>query len=368
MKILFIRSTNGVSGAEVYTMRLVEALRKKNVDASILTNHFPFYQRAKKEHIPIAKIFLPIPEAGTKKEFLILILWFLYLVPMYIWRIKQMEKGKKFDVVVLESMNEKLILSPYLAILSYNVFWIEHGPLFIADRFNLIKRLYIHKTKWVKKIIAVSDDTKKDLIHGGVPKEKVERVYIGIDTTTVRKKDKKKSNHVVIGFVGGIAREKGFMEFGEAARVLLKKHNNISFLVVGDGPLLSWAKQRVQDLGIAKQVQFTGYVSDAIPFIEKMDIFFFPTHHYEGISIAALEAMALGKIVVARDIGGNRELVINKKTGFLFTSPKEGQAILEKIISGKMQIKEIGKRAVKHIQTDFSWSHQIPLFLNVFQQ
>ena len=80
---------------------------------------------------------------------------------------------------------------------------------------------------------------------------------------------------------------------------------------------MGWAKAYAKKLKIRRNVVFTGYVDDAAPNLKKIDILYFPTHHNEGLSLALLEALALGKIVIARDKGGNRELVIDKKTGFV---------------------------------------------------
>jgi len=372
MKLLFIRTTGGMSGAEMYNVYLLKALQKvKAVTVHLLTDNLPFLRKLKKERIPSSLVFHPVAEAGTNRELLLSILWFYPVLFIYLYRIKQIEHGVRFDTVVLESMTEKLFLSPYLRLLGYRVIWIEHGPLFKTDRSALVKRLYIHKSKRPDAIIAVSEDTKKDLVKGGVSEKKVHVVHIGIrkiasPSTSLGIRNDNEKKQWAIGFLGSVSKEKGIIEFLDVADTLIRKLANTKFIVIGNGPLLPWAKEKVRTLKIQKNVSFTGYVDDVKKSLHYIDILFFPTRHHEGLSLALLEALAMGKIVVARDIGGNRELILNKKTGFLFHTEDEGRRILEDLISRKLSTAGIREAALEHVKKNFSIKKQIPKFIDIF--
>jgi len=370
MKILFIRTTGGVSGAEMYNVYLLKALQKvRGVSVHLLTNYLPFFRKLKKEHIPSSMIYHPVAEAGTNRELLLSILWFYPMLCLYLFKIKKIEIGARFDTIVLESMTEKLFLSPYLRLLGYRVVWIEHGPLFRTDRSPLVKKLYAYKSTRPDVIIAVSEDTKKDLVRGGVPSEKVHAIHIGIEriaSPAKRDRNDKIRNQWTIGFLGSVTKEKGITEFLDVAEKLINKNENTKFVVIGGGPLLPWVKEEVKRLKINSNGIFTGYVEDAKPYLSKIDILFFPTRHQEGLSLALLEALALGKVVVARDIGGNRELILNKKTGFLFHSDKEGKQILEGIIFGKISTKGIRESAISHVNLLFIMNKQVLKFVDLF--
>jgi glycosyltransferase involved in cell wall biosynthesis len=370
MNILLIRTTGGVSGAETHNISLFRGLlREKHISVHVLTNYRPFIRRLKRNHIPSSFIFFPIKEAGTNRELLLSALWFYPMLILYIAKIKSLERGKRFDTILLESMTEKLFLSPYLKLLGYRVVWIEQGPLFATTRSWIVKKLYVYKSKWPDAILAVSHDTKKDLIRGGVKTQKIKVVYIGIRriASPESRNDKNgRQKKWTIGFLGSVTKEKGITEFLDAAYAITQKNAYASFCVIGGGPLLGCARQYARKLKIQKNIVFTGYVEDAAKYLTKIDILFFPTHHQEGISLALLEALALGKIVVARDIGGNRELIIDKKTGFLFQAKEEGVKILEKIITGKISTREIHKNALEHIRNNFFMGKQIPRFIDIF--
>jgi len=377
MNILLIRTTSGVSGSETHNIYLFRALQQeKDISVHVLTNYRPFLRRLKKNHIPSSSIFFPIKEAGTNRELLLSAVWFLPMLILYLVKIKSLERGMRFDTILLESMTEKLFLSPYLKILGYRVIWIEQGSLFNTTRSPIVKKLYTYKSKWPDAILAVSHDTKKDLIKGGVSAKKVHVVHIGIEKSFFHSRSasrrtgngkKKKSKRWTIGFLGSVSKEKGIKEFLDVAYALLENSAYALFCVIGDGPLLGWARNYAKNLKIQKNIVFTGYVEDVRKYVTQIDILFFPTHHHEGLSLALLEALAMGKIVVARDIGGNRELIIDKKTGFLFKgNANEGYTILEKIMTGKIDVKDIAQSAREHIKNNFLLRTQVPKFIYIF--
>lgn len=373
MRILLIRTTNGVSGAETHNISLFGALAKeRDIDVHVLTNHEPFLKRLKRNHIPSSFIPFPIKEVGTKKELIFAALWFFPMLFINLLKVKSLEQKGKFDTMVLESMTEKLFLTPYLKLLGYRVVWIEQGPVFRTNRSLLVKKLYVYKSKWPDAILAVSEDTKEDLIKGGVDKAKIHVVHIGIEKEFIHSRNWKFFNSGngrkiwTIGFLGSVTKEKGIEEFMDIAKTLIEKHTMVRFLIIGGGPLLAWVKAQIKNFDLQKQIECTGYVDDIEPYLRKIDILFFPTRHQEGISLALLEALAAGKLVVARDIGGNRELVIDKKTGFLFQRSEDEYRILEKIVNNNVDVRSMVKSATQHIRNNFLLSKQLPLFIDIF--
>ena len=371
MKLLFIRSTNGISGAEIYNENLLKGLRKApGIEVNFLTNNKKWQQRLVTQGISCSTFFCPVHEPGTKKELFWYLLWLYPMLVVYLWRILNNQRKEKYTSIVLESMGEKLFLSSFLKLFGYRVIWIEHGPLFITDRFFFIKWLYVWKSRWADAIIAVSKDTKKDLITGGVPDIKISMIYIGIRKIAspgARNDKKRKKKNWVIGYLGSIAKEKGISMFIGAARTIIQKRAYASFCVIGNGPDLDWARNYAKRFHMQKRVIFTGYVSDPSQYMSTIDILFFPTHHHEGLSMALLESMAHGKIVVVRDIGGNRELAIDKKTGFLFQTDEEGEKILVEIITGKLSTKGIREAARAHVRKNFWMDTQVHKFIEVFR-
>lgn len=91
---------------------------------------------------------------------------------------------------------------------------------------------------------------------------------------------------------------------------------HLFYVVVGRGSLMEALKKLSANLGVEKQVIFTGYRSDISSFYHMADMFFFPSHR-EGLSVALMEAMASGLPVVCTKIRGNEDLIVHGKDGIL---------------------------------------------------
>lgn len=91
---------------------------------------------------------------------------------------------------------------------------------------------------------------------------------------------------------------------------------HLFYVVVGRGSSMEALKKLSADLGVEKQVIFTGYRSDVPSFYHMADLFFFPSYR-EGLSVALMEAMASGLPVVCTKIRGNEDLIVHGKDGIL---------------------------------------------------
>ena len=118
------------------------------------------------------------------------------------------------------------------------------------------------------------------------------------------------------GFVGRLSREKGVDLFLRVAREVISRLPEAHFLVVGDGPLLDDAKKGAREIGIGSRVIFTGFREDVPDLLGAIDLLLL-TSSQEGLPNAVLEAMAASRPVVATDVGGCRELILEGVTGFL---------------------------------------------------
>lgn len=138
------------------------------------------------------------------------------------------------------------------------------------------------------------------------------------------------NNKKIIGYIGRIEKSKGIYNLLEAFAIVLKDNKNVKLIVVGVGEI-SKAKRCAQDLKIQDDVSFTGfYDGNIFHILNVFDIFVFPSH-WEGLPYSILEAMAMGKIIIATDVGGIPEVIIEEKTGIL-VKPKNSIKLSEKII------------------------------------
>jgi glycosyltransferase involved in cell wall biosynthesis len=102
---------------------------------------------------------------------------------------------------------------------------------------------------------------------------------------------------------------------------------NVVLLLAGAGPLRDDLEAEAARLGIAERVRFLGLRRDRETLYAAMDIFVLPSH-WEGLSLALVEAMGSGRAVVATVVGGNPEVVADGRTGLL-VPPNDHQSLAD---------------------------------------
>ena len=367
--IVITRASTKVSGAEIYNIHLLPYIVKRSkISISVISNNKEFVKKLQSVGIRSKKAVL-LNEVGTKRELLKVMFLAPLLIPISILGIHSyLRKGQK-NIVVMESMSEKIFLTSILKLFKVKVIWLEHGPIYITKRSQIIKKAYKHFSTFSDAIIAVSEDTKKDLITGGIMRKKIHRIYIGIDPMTVKKNNTKKMNKLTIVFLGTIGKEKGILRFINTASILSKYSSNLDFVVIGDGPLLKESKRIVRKKKMSRVFKFLGHVDKSTNYLTSSDILLLPTSHQEGLSLAILESLAAGLIVVTKDIGGNRELVINNKSGILYKTFNQDEIAkkIKNIIDDKELQKRLRKGAKLHVKKNFNIHKNITNFITLFR-
>lgn len=186
-----------------------------------------------------------------------------------------------------------------------------------------------------KKVIAISESVKKSLTKFEfIPQNKILVLPNCIDYETYKKNSDRYSirnkNEIVIGTVGRLEKVKGIKYLLLAMKIILAKFPHIRLEIIGDGSQSENLKKITEKLGISNSVKFFGKFTDVIPFYNKMDIFVLPSI-LEGFGIVLLEAMASGLPVVATNVDGIREVVIQGESGILIP-PKNPDAIAKAVI------------------------------------
>jgi len=124
---------------------------------------------------------------------------------------------------------------------------------------------------------------------------------------------------IVLGTLGRLTEQKGQSVLLRAVVELARQRPNVVLFLAGAGPLRATLEAEASSLGIADRVRFLGLRRDRDTLYAAMDIFVLPSH-WEGLSLALIEAMGAGRPVVATAVGGNPEVVTDGTTGVLVPS------------------------------------------------
>jgi len=134
--------------------------------------------------------------------------------------------------------------------------------------------------------------------------------------------------------MGSLTPEKGLDVLLQALPFLTVRHPRLGLCIVGDGRLRASLQDLARELGLQERVFFAGAQTDVRPWLAAFDLFLMPSRR-EGMGIAILEAMAMGKPVVASRTGGIPEVVIDGRTGVLV--PPDDPRILAAAVEGLLQ-------------------------------
>jgi glycosyltransferase involved in cell wall biosynthesis len=140
-------------------------------------------------------------------------------------------------------------------------------------------------------------------------------------------------------------------------------------VIVGDGNLRESLKKMCIDLDIQGKVEFLGYRRQVESLISDFDVFVLPSIS-EGLGLALLEAMALGKPVIASEVGGIPEVVKNNSNGIL-VSPGNDKALAEsiiKVLSNKTDSRIMGEKGQKTVLEKFSSNAMIEKTIQIYKK
>ncbi|MEO7557142.1 MAG: glycosyltransferase family 4 protein, partial [Acidimicrobiales bacterium] len=196
------------------------------------------------------------------------------------------------------------------------------------------------------------------------PRRHVVKVHQGIDLDEVRAfagqgRERRAAlgwdDRTIVGIVGWLVGWKGQDVFLRAAARVARSHPDVRFVVVG-GPGEASFERRLHDLadevGLGERVVFTGHQSPAYPWFDAIDIV---VHSSWGspFDLVVLEAMALGKPVVATSVGGTGEVVVlDERTGLLVAPGDEGAtaAAIGRFLDEPGLAKRVGDAARAHVE------------------
>jgi len=134
----------------------------------------------------------------------------------------------------------------------------------------------------------------------------------------------------LVGSVGRLDEQKGYEYLVGAARRVVDQRPDVYFAVAGEGPSRPALERLVAESGLDGRFRLPGFVDDVTSFLSALDVFV-SSSLWEGLPLAIVEAMLLGRPVVATDVGGSPEAVIPGRTGTLVPA-RDADALAEAIL------------------------------------
>jgi glycosyltransferase involved in cell wall biosynthesis len=140
-------------------------------------------------------------------------------------------------------------------------------------------------------------------------------------------------------------------------------------LIIGDGPCREEIERKILELGLESDAAITGFKEDVRPYVAACTCLAIVSSHVEAFSLAALEAMAMGKPMVMSDIGGASEQIVNGYNGYLYSRGDiSGLANALKLITDVDVRMRLGAQARQRVRERYSLTSMLKRYENLFAE
>ncbi len=367
-----------VGGIQIVTYEQSKRLLQKNYDLMVVTNRI----QAPKKYV-IEGINVECYES-LNMGFRLGIPYVIPTVPSFGTFTKAIKNckivhahGHPYLTSLLAGKLAKFYGKPFV-LTQHNTF-IDYNNIF--DQVERINDLTVGKEtlKEADKIIAVSNATKNYVVSLGAKPSNVEVLHNGVDLKRFRPMPKVKEemrrklgipqDAIVVLTVRRLVYKNGVDTLIDSANIAVKKNPKIVFLVVGKGPDMGSVQMQIKQLGIEQNLRLTGFVpdQDLHLYYNTADLFALPSKSGEGLPLVALEAMSCGLPVIATNVGGISEIMVDDYGRLV---PPNNPEALAKAILDFSEIDFSSRKAELRamVEEKYSWDKNVERLMEIYEE
>jgi glycosyltransferase involved in cell wall biosynthesis len=243
------------------------------------------------------------------------------------------------------------------------------GSGLAARLFRLCERRVSRSTS---ALVAVSQAVKNDLLQMGIGEAKrMHVIYNGVHAAMLAEGIGAQAVPwaPLLLCIGSLTREKGLAVLLKGLPELRVHFPNLGLGLVGDGPLKEDLQHLISELDLDACVHFAGIVEDVRPWLAACAVLVMPSLS-EGMGLAAVEAMAMGRPVVASDVGGLREVVVDGETGLLVESGNSHRLAqqIRSLLQKPDELRRMGDNGCQRVQRHFTVERAIGQLQDLYEE
>ena len=344
-------------GGETYQLMLAEELLKNGREPIIVTSCDKLLSEAKR--LGIKAVRAPFCDCQNYSGIRNL------LFPKYVLWQRKLEKWyrgifSKYqpEVVNIQSRDDWIAATKAAKKMRIRVFWTDHMDFrsWVLKNINIWYKNWIGKwilkcAEDVDKIIMISDFERKWFEKNVMPKkfDNIVTIKNGVCDEYAKYKNVKMEDNSFC-YVGRVVDYKGIAELLEAFKLVHEEMPGAKLNIYGDGDLEKYIAMA------GEGVKFYGYTNEPLRTMAENEIFVLPSY-YEGLSMALLEAAMMGKKIIATNVDGNPEVVINNETGLLVPAKnvaKLAQA-MKWMLSNSKEADSLARNARKKFEKEYDF-------------
>jgi len=204
---------------------------------------------------------------------------------------------------------------------------------------NRISKKLKYNSRWMNRIVCISNGIAKVMKEDGIDPEKLITIHSGInihkfDNDIIERNFRRDNNipekDIIVGTIAAFVGHKDYPNLIRAAKLVLSKNSNISFVALGSGKLEDEMKEMAKKLNISDRFHFLGFRKNIGSIIKNFSIFVMPSR-WEGLGTSILDAQSVGLPVIGTKTGGIPEAVEHNVNGLIVPSA-DSQKLSEAII------------------------------------
>lgn len=250
-------------------------------------------------------------------------------------------------------------------------------------RYRLTRASETYLLKRASAVTTICEGLRNEMIERGIEAEKITVIPNAVDIDKFNEGKEPDAglktqlgfdSCKVLGFLGSFYAYEGLPLLISALSLMLKHDETIRVLLVGGGPQDENLKQQVKEQGLEGKVVFTGRVphEQVQGYYDLVDVLVYPRMPMRLTDLVTplkpLEAMAQGKIVVASDVGGHKELIRDRENGYLFESGNEESLALTvlDVLSQQDDWIEVRNNGRHYVETERNWAVSVANYQPVY--
>ena len=263
---------------------------------------------------------------------------------------------------------------------------VDHGTTSEGSlRYRVSRGLESFALRRVDQVTTICEGLRKDILSRNVPDERVTVIPNAVDVATFKfgaepdpalRTALGLDGKTVLGFAGSFYGYEGLDLLIDAAHKLVPAHPELRVLLVGGGPQDANLKAQVARLGLSDRVIFTGRVphADVQRYYELIDVLAYPRLPIRLTELVTplkpLEAMAQGRMFVASDVGGHKELIRHGETGFLFRAGDVNALAksIDDVLSRRDLWPAIRAEARRFVEVERTWATSVSRYREVYRR
>jgi glycosyltransferase involved in cell wall biosynthesis len=235
------------------------------------------------------------------------------------------------------------------------------------------RRRHLVMDRWTNNLVAVevcnSEAVKRFMVEEArVPEEKLVVIPNGIEASDYEVTSLPEGAPVV-AFVGRLHVQKGVDVLIRAAGRVVERVPGATFRIAGDGPERKGLEDMAGREGVGERMEFLGAVDDVREVLAGSRVLVLPSR-WEGMPNAALEAMACGRPVVASDVDGCAEVVVDGESGRL-VPPEDEEALADaivEVIGDRQAAERMGRAGRERVERDFTVARMVSAYKELYER